>query len=225
MKKMNKSKVVGVAAVSLAAVSLIGVGFANWIVGGITGTPTSGQVTVAVGEVTDNRIDFSASGDNVDLSFDCNGKKTNPFKSSEDTKLEDLSFSIKYSLASTADESASKLPVPVNVKIELSGPFMTFMDSHSTYVSLTTPDGFTKSETGYTYTTTNSISTKQTDTKVIFTFGWGSAFLTVNPADITQEQFDANNGVTITSVKEALVALKGAAGPNVITAKVSALAA
>lgn len=225
MRKMNKKNVIGIATVSLAAVSLIGVGFASWVVGGITDTATPGQVTVAVGEVTDNRIDFSASGDNVDLSFDCNGTKTNPFKSSQDTTLEDLSFSIKYSLASTANESAQNLPVPVNVKIELSGSFMTFMNEHQTFVSLDTPTGFTKSETGYTYTTTNSISTKQTDTKVTFTFRWGSAFLNVNPAEITQAQFDANNGVTITSVKDALVALKGAAGSEVITATVSALEA
>ena len=226
MKKMNKKNVIGIATVSLAAVSLIGVGFASWVVGGITGTPTSGQVTVAVGEVTDNRITFGASGDNVDLSFDCNGTQTNPFKSSQATTLEDLSFSIKYSLASTADESAPNLPVPVNVKIELSGPFMTFMNEHLTYVSLTTPSGFTMSDTGYTYTTTTPISKKQTNTVVNFSFTWGDAFLNVNPADITQDQFNTNKkGVTINSVKDALVQLKEASGSKVITATVSALAA
>ena len=226
MKTLNKSKIVGVAAVSLAAVSLIGVGFANWIVGGITGAPTSGQVTVAVGEVTDNRITFGASGDNVDLSFDCNGTQTNPFKSSQATTLEDLSFSIKYSLASTADESATNLPVNVNVRIQLSGSFIDFMNEHLTYVSLTTPKGFTKSDTGYTYTTTTPISTKQTNTVVNFSFTWGDAFLNVNPAEITQDQFNNNDkSVTITSVKDALVQLKAASGSEVITATVSALAA
>ena len=102
MKNLNRSKIVGVAAVSLAAVSLIGVGFASWIVGGITGTPTSGQVTVAVGTVKDNRINFSASGVETAINFDCNSNKANPIKASYEGSQapEDLFFSLKYSLSS-----------------------------------------------------------------------------------------------------------------------------
>lgn len=224
MKNLNRSKIVGVAAVSLAAVSLIGVGFASWIVGGITGTPTSGQVTVAVGEVTDNRITFGASGDDTAINFDCNAHKENPIKASyEGAKApEDLSFSLKYSLSSTGNPNAENLPVNVTVTVELTGDFITFMGNNPTLVSLDEiPTGFRKSDSGYTYTKT--VSTKTTDEAITFTFKWGSAFLKKNPAEITQAEFnDSSNGVTISSVLENLKTLRDAAKSKTITATISA---
>ena len=222
MKNLNRSKIVGVAAVSLAAVSLIGVGFASWIVGGITGTPTSGQVTVAVGTVKDNRINFSASGVETAINFDCNSNKANPIKASYEGSQapEDLFFSLKYSLSSIDNLNAEKLPVSVTVTVALTGDFITFMGSNSNLVSLETPAGFTKNGSSYTYTKT--VATKTTDEAITFEFKWGESFLKKNPADITQSEFDANNGVTISSVLNDLKTLQGAAKSKTITATISA---
>ena len=222
MKKMNKSKVVGVAAVSLAAVSLIGVGFASWVVGGVNSNATPGQINVQVGDVTDNRITFGASGDDTAINFDCNKNTANPIKASfvGENAPEDLSFSLKYSLSSTGNPNVENLPVNVTVTVELTGSFITFMESNPTLVSLGIPTGFAKNESGYIYTKT--VKTKTTDEKITFTFAWGDAFLKHNPADITESEFNANKEVTIQSVLDDLKTLQGAAKSNAITAKISA---
>lgn len=222
MKNLNRSKIVGVAAVSLAAVSLIGVGFASWVVGGVTSTATPGEVDVKVGTVTDNRINFSASGFDTAINFDCNNHTENPIKASYEGDVpEDLSFSLKYSLSSIDNPNAENLPVSVTVTVALTGDFITFMGSHTTLVSLETPTDFTKSGSGYTYTKT--VSTKTTNEEITFTFKWGEAFLKKNPAEITQAEFnDSSNGVTITSVLNDLKTLRGAAKEKAITATISA---
>ncbi|MDD6845961.1 MAG: hypothetical protein PUE07_00320 [bacterium] len=226
MKNLNRSKIVGVAAVSLAAVSLIGVGFASWVVGGVNSNATPEEVEVKVGTVTDNRIDFSASKVDTAINFDCNSNTANPIKASyvgvqEGAQApEDLSFSLKYSLSSTRDSNLQDLPVSVTVTVALTGSFITFMGNNTTLVSLETPAGFTKSDSGYTYT--KSVSKKTTDEAITFKFKWGAAFLEKNPADITQSEFDANNEVTISSVLGNLKTLQDAAGTNAITATISA---
>lgn len=50
MNKFNKGKLIGVVAASLSAVSLMGVGFATWVIGYQT-KETSGDVTIDVDEV------------------------------------------------------------------------------------------------------------------------------------------------------------------------------
>lgn len=224
MKNLNRSRIVGVAAVSLAAVSLIGVGFASWVVGGVTSTATPGQIDVQVGDVTDNRITFGASGDDTAINFDCNSNKANPIKASyEGSKApEDLSFSLKYSLSSTHNPEASNLPVSVTVTVELTGDFITFMGNNPTLVSLGTPTtDFTQNGSGYTYTKT--VTTKTTNEAITFTFKWGSAFLEKNPADITQAEFnDPSKGITISDVLDQLQTLKTAAKSKAITATISA---
>ena len=223
MKNLNRSKIVGVAAVSLAAVSLIGVGFASWVVGGIIPNATSGEVDVKVGTVTDNRINFSASGVETAINFDCNSNTANPIKASyEGSKApEDLSFSLKYSLSSNGNPNAENLPVSVRVTVALTGDFITFMRSNPTLVSLGTPTTDFK-QNGSDYTYTKTVSKKTTDEAITFTFAWGDAFLKHNPADITQSEFDAANEVTISSVLDNLEILRGAAKNKAITATISA---
>lgn len=55
MNKLNKGKLVGVVAASLSAVSLMGVGFAAWIINGTT-SGTTGDISVTVAAIEDNRI-------------------------------------------------------------------------------------------------------------------------------------------------------------------------
>ena len=99
MKTLNKSKIVGVAAVSLAAVSLIGVGFASWVISGISSPVSSDNVTVTVGDVTDNRVDLAIVKENCDtvVKFECDGTTGNPIQSNGGN-LQDLNFAIGYSL-------------------------------------------------------------------------------------------------------------------------------
>ena len=50
MNKFNKGKLIGVVAASLSAVSLMGVGFATWIIG-IQKTTTDGDVLLSADDV------------------------------------------------------------------------------------------------------------------------------------------------------------------------------
>ena len=56
MNKFNKGKLIGVVAASLSAVSLMGVGFASWVLTGEK-SDTIGNINVEVGEVDDRGIE------------------------------------------------------------------------------------------------------------------------------------------------------------------------
>ena len=50
MHKFNKGKLIGVVAASLSAVSLMGVGFATWVIG-TQKTDTNGDITITADDV------------------------------------------------------------------------------------------------------------------------------------------------------------------------------
>lgn len=181
MKTLNKSKIVGVAAVSLAAVSLIGVGFASWIVEGIN-LPDQGQaVTVTVGTITDNRVNFEAGSENHTVAFESNGTDGAVLKGTENKQ--DLNFSVWYKATSTDFFKSNKL----KITLTFSGDLVTLLsgqDASSKYLSLSTSaSGWTKTSTSnefeYTKTITDAVSTQET---IDFTFAWGSFFGNDNPS-------------------------------------------
>lgn len=178
MKNLNKSKIVGVAAVSLAAVSLIGVGFASWIVEGITVTNKDQTVTVAVGEITDNRVDFTAGSDDSKVAFESNGTGGTVLKGTEDAQ--DLAFSVWYTATST-DFFTSK---DLKITLTFSGDLVTLLngqDASNKYLDLSISTlGWTKTnEFEYTKTISSAVGTKET---IEFTFAWGSFFGKDNPS-------------------------------------------
>ncbi|MDY4549822.1 MAG: hypothetical protein SPG76_03295 [Candidatus Enterosoma sp.] len=224
MKNLNKSKIVGVAAVSLAAVSLIGVGFASWVISGISSPVSSDNVIVTVGDVTDNRVDLAIVSESCDtvVKFECDGTTGNPIQSSGEN-LQDLNFAIGYSL-NPKDTKLVNLPVPVTVSITLGGTFIEWMNSNTGYVSLScSTKGFTLgtyNEESKTMTCAmNSATTTKGSNTVNFSFAWGTKFKGTNPAALSSEEINSLGGIE--TVLQSLKNLK-AANSKVISAVVSA---
>lgn len=177
MKTLNKSKIVGVAAVSLAAVSLIGVGFASWVVEGITVTNKDQTVTVEVGTITDNRVNFTAGSENSKVAFESNGTDGAVLKGTGN--LQDLNFSVWYT-ATSKDFFTSK---DLKITLTFSGDLVTLLSRQETeqkYLTLSCTSGWTKTnEFEYTKTITKAVDPKET---IDFTFAWGKFFGEQNPS-------------------------------------------
>lgn len=75
MNKLNKGKLVGVVAASLSAVSLMGVGFAAWIINGTT-PGTTGDISVTVAAIEDNRIIVESAKPEGNLVFEAASEDT-----------------------------------------------------------------------------------------------------------------------------------------------------
>ena len=196
MNKFNKGKLIGVVAASLSAVSLMGVGFASWIVTGTKGSAAEGDITVSVAEVQDQRFTITeakVAADNNTINFDANGDG-GLLKPSR-TVAEDLTFGIEFKLklGANARNSFSGIKAYVTGSELLSAV-------NSNFVTL--PAGVYKDEATMKAATSNAYvysagelptnggtanddgSTTYTITKEL-TMGWGSAFNNVNPAKLT----------------------------------------
>ena len=207
MKKMNKKNVIGIATVSLAAVSLIGVGFASWVVGGITDTGANGTVTATVGEVTDNRVTVTAAAKDSTLKFDSDKKGGTVFVGSGD--LDDMDFSFKFTVTAKDFFQSNTL----KVKLTLTGTLIELLKASATsnYLTLSTVSGhnnFTGSNFEYTQTLSHTV----TDEEVKFEFGWGSFFENQNPTALTDSS-------KVDDYKNALAALEGTTVVGTFTAE------
>lgn len=106
MNKFNKGKIIGIACASLAAVSLVGVGFSSWVIS-TRNEATTDNVSVTVANTSDKRIaisDAKVSDDDKSINFDCkNTDKTGDIQYSGETGGEDLHFTITYNVTLGAD--------------------------------------------------------------------------------------------------------------------------
>lgn len=181
MKTLNKSKIVGVAAVSLAAVSLIGVGFASWVITGIKGTIASPEVSVTVGEVEDKRATITATVNEGSLCFDApTDDTTGPiiYKAGTGTTGEDLEFSFTVS----ADQVVGGT---INVKAAIEG--YTTSDGIGKAINdgyLTAPKLKNSSNVllGASAVEIGTLTSSTLSTTYTFEFGWGSTFGGTNPS-------------------------------------------
>ncbi|MDD7617010.1 MAG: hypothetical protein SPJ51_02475 [Candidatus Enterosoma sp.] len=180
MKNLNKSKIVGVAAVSLAAVSLIGVGFASWVISGIT-NPNLGDklVSVTVGDVTDNRATITATMSDDKLCFDAKSNDhSGAIQYTGETGGEDLTFAIKVKTSSVASGN-------INVKAKIENYDTCKLKSAITSGYLTGPaigpdsNKVTLNDTAQIVTTLTSTD----EVTLAFTLGWGTKFGGFNPAE------------------------------------------
>lgn len=120
MNKFNKGKIIGVVAASLSAVSLMGVGFATWVITGETSATTNDNITVGVAEVQDNRIEITSArvvGENSGLRFDGDHNKraaSNGVISCGDTDTEQLSFKIQYTVTANNITKGFKVKAYIN---------------------------------------------------------------------------------------------------------------
>lgn len=227
MNKLNKGKLIGVVAASLSAVSLMGVGFASWVIKGET-PDTTGDISVTVANVEDNRIIVedatptgglvfeAAEGDNLG---DIRTKSESPapvlnFKVVYTVKLgkglSDFNIKAKWTLGT---ETASVALGTAITNHYLDSPLMTTEDvSVSTkdgHGTVYTPGANNKTSTNI-YSTSNPISDVDGfsvySVETVFHFAWGSKTENKNPSyyDDTPEH--------TTAALEALNGLKAANG-------------
>ena len=207
MSKFSKSKIIGVATVSLAAVSLLGVGFSTWVLNPTTQTADA-NVTVTVADVIDNRITLSASASDGKVVFDCGGvvkQGHGPIKTSTDAENEDLVFKVKYTVKGTENstffnDSSNK----VRIKMALGGSIGNILGKNGkgyTYATLSAKvsDGDAKTITGSEFSWTEDVTQFWTDREVTFTFAWGTAFNDKNPVSFDDT---TGNDVVTTEGKE-----------------------
>lgn len=243
MNKFNKSKLVGVIAASLSTVSLMGVGFASWVLNGAT-PGTTGNISVTVADVEDNRIIVETPTVDGSLVFeaaagDTGGKITTKpnsdapvlnFKVVYTVKLgkglSDFNINAKWTLG-TDTASAALGTAITNAYLE--SPLLTT----DVLVSTSAGHGTVYSDDADNKTHKNIYSTSKKgadangfsvySVETVFHFAWGSKTENKNPSyyDDTDEH--------TTAALEALNGLKAANGakftitltPSVVTAGTS----
>lgn len=221
MNKFNKGKLIGVVAASLSAVSLMGVGFASWIITGNDPVDV-GSISVEVAGVQDQRLVISGAA--VDTSFnkvrfdaDKTVKAGQFLTASNDADVQ-MSFKITYTvtnytatqpftisayLTDTTDRKYAMVTnnehnlivMPTNLGIGESGKKEAVKFTGTGDPTAT--DGTVTPATG-----SNGVYTvKQT-----FTFAWGTAFAGMNPSQVTSTNtvFDITTKESTTASLEIL---------------------
>ncbi len=206
MNKFNKGKTIGIVAASLAAVSLMGIGFSTWIINTKSDPTSVGDISVTVADTTNISVTISEASvvDSI-VKFDADHSKhtSDSLLNCGDNDTEDLTFSLKYTVTVGTDASKWEIKAAIddtstagNGKFTsaVSAKYFTLpdtlgikTDTDSSKVCLnqsstTGTNGLTISSTDGTLggTTTKIYTVTQT-----FTFAWGEAFAKMNPVAVT----------------------------------------
>lgn len=196
MNKFNKGKLIGVVAASLSAVSLMGVGFASWVINEAKSTDTD-DITIKVEDVINNRITISgATVSDPTIKFDANGNTPGDLLEAQGT-TEDLEFSISYTITNNKKENKFKVfayitendkqiafSTAVNNKLIIMPEALNInksgMTAALTFNGTAVPTGtgatITEKVVGTTYSVTQT-----------FKFKWGLAFANKNPVEVSSK--------------------------------------
>lgn len=195
MNKLNKGKAIGIVSLSLAAVSLAGVGFSAWVISGTTGKDT-GTVNVEVADIQDKRIAIKdATVTDNKIKFDADGTGT---LLSNSNGNQDLNFKVQFTVE--AQKEASFLGVKAylksgeGLKTAITNKYVTLPTniyiSKETMDSAKTPQYIAQAKdfTGEGEQATDTSTGVTTYTKeVSFEMAWGSAFNNTNPTAVTDD--------------------------------------
>ncbi len=210
MKKSRKSKIVLLSVLGLATVSLATVGFASWVISGVT--PTSSQnITVSAGTVTDNTLkaeilsnsELNVAFDNIEVKNGLTGDYKEDLNFSFSVKVtgkEDVLSGIKFTF--TLDDNFRALFTHnylqfitnngnslVSEFTMTKGTTCTFADSNVTFA-----DG---EHSSVTYSYADGAGTFACN----FAFKWGSVFKNVNPSQCYATSSDSDKATVITNLK------------------------
>lgn len=153
-KKIRSRKLLLGVVTGLAAVSVASIGFSSWILGEESITANAQDVTVKIGEVTDNRMDISIENSLSDfnLAFDNdNYNATNQIVKGDGNNNEDLSFSIVVKV-SRRDTTSTE-----SIKSILDGFGLTFPSTNTGLQALITADIIQSPVTPATTSATNEV--------------------------------------------------------------------
>lgn len=213
MNKFSKGKTIGILAASLAAVCLVGVGFSAWVINGTEGAST-GDITVNVADVQDKRVEIkSATVTEGQVKFDSNNA-TGGILSGDGQNAEDLSFTISYTVKNYTTDNKFKVFAYFS-NYTTGGYFKDVAEKGLITLPYGIGDGTTTDSKGQgvlVFDGTNvptdgsssntSIKTEITEKSVgdsysvkqTFSFGWGTAFASKNPSEVTSSDtiYDCN---------------------------------
>ena len=209
MNKFNKGKFIGVVAASLSAVSLMGVGFATWVIG-IRQTETNGNISI-----TADTVEYKSL--KIEAAFEGNLKlgETTPITNHEyfnTSKTVDGNLTVKVNFTFTLGKDFKSENFDFNkIKFEIVTDEVGFLNNkpaeeavkltqrpytkNLTYFDAPAPVGVTYNElekateetTGSTGESTESITNKfKFSTNVSFT--WGSMFGTLSPMNYYENE-------------------------------------
>ena len=200
MNKFNKGKLLGVVAASLSAVSLMGVGFATWIIQGANTTATGDQIQVLVSDTEDKRVTLSNAhiswpSEKTGLVFDAQSTdSTGPIIYGGNSGGEQLAFTLSFDVKFTATASFVSINAYMTSDWTAFGTYFTTDNTDAAKyvvspISVTAP-----SETngvGSTVVVTKaSITTPKdgvADTYTVtqnYNFLWGKFFDNKNPGEV-----------------------------------------
>ena len=189
MKKSRKSKIVLLSVLGLATVSLATVGFASWVISGVTAASDQ-NIAATVGEITDNTLTAEITNAELAVRFD-NVSDGSTFTNG-DSYVEDLEFGFTVSVTGSDDVLNG-----LSIKFAPTTNFAALIGTKDANRYITMPysgsETVTVSKDAKTVTTLangGSISYTKTPDKVHtytckFKFGWGAAFGGVNPGKST----------------------------------------
>lgn len=207
MNKFNKGKTIGIITASLAAISLVGVGFSTWIIN-TTNKAEVSNITVTVADTKDISVVISnAALDTNDNSvkFDADESKMNAASghllSCASGDSEDLSFTLTYDVTVGTAATNWQIMAAIDDNNETGGTNGNFATAVNTrkYICLPTTLGITTgakcldqasqtdSNSGLTVTKKTETSSTSTNTYSVsqkFTFTWGLAFANKNPVEV-----------------------------------------
>lgn len=228
MNKFNKGKMIGVVTAALSTVSLMGVGFATWIITGETSATTNDNITVGVADVQDNRIEITSASvveGNGGLRFDGDHNKratSNGVISCGDTDTEQLSFKIRYTVTANNITKGFKVKAYINddkndAQSTTASARFQVAENTNKFITMPTILGFTKSTAkealsftanGTAPTSSNASgdeitkvgdATNSWEVTQTFTFGWGLAFHNDNPVALVKNTKIYNHNNTNTT--------------------------
>ncbi len=204
MNKLNKGKKFGIFAISLASISLIGIGFSSWIIN-TTNTATATSISVTVADTKDVSITISEAAvdsNNDSVNFDANysNHTSASLLTCNNSDTEDLSFAISYKVK--VGYSASTWEIKAAIDDTAGGNKFTSAVA-SKYIVLPTTLGLKTSSTdgskicfsststtgkdglSFSNPTADSENSKTYSVTQTFTFSWGEAFASKNPVGVT----------------------------------------
>ena len=215
MKNIKRNKIVLGSVIGLGVVALATVGFSSWIIN-ISNDGSVGQINVAVADVVDKTVTISeAKLDTNNNTFNFGPTASGTIiKPSQATSEEDMTFAITYKVTTEKLDSLNS----INATLDLDGDNTAFSTAITNNyivppIPLNSITAITGAEcvalTGDNFSTTVDKATSPVTCTTTFTFKWGTAFGSMNPANYVTT---ANQGTELTTVKTALQELYKANG-------------
>ena len=194
MKRIRNNRVLTYSLFGVFAFSLVGVGFAAWTFTGLVGDEA--LVSVTVGDVIDKVLVVEAKVTDGNVSFDNLEGGTTDVKNDPNGGVEDLSFSIEYTLTSTVslfdDSGNGKFEIEIAFDEDTKNAYKNAFDTtDKQFIDTSCLNGFsfktnsgTSIDSGANVVSTIAYSENNTVATVTSTFNFkrGSYFGGKNPA-------------------------------------------